>query len=235
MANDSLSGTNYYAAMNSASAVVCLLAVILVFALKLFNKVVYRLALYQVLASLALALVSIVQTIIVLYNENPEVYGRVCTAIGWLALYTQWMKLLFTMWVTVHLFCFAVLHKNLKKLEVVYIVTSILIPAIIACVPLITNTYGLIQGGANVCYIKAESRIALIETFALWSGPAMVVLLAASMAMLVTVIVLCRVAMVCSRCQYEPIREGDQYWNVLKQLLPLAAFPMLFFLFEVPL
>ena len=103
-------------ARSATAVLVCLLAAILVIILRLFKKVVYRLALYQVLASLALATNMILQNILLDYNHN---YGRQCIAMGWLLLYAEWMKLLFTMWVTFHLFCFAVLHKNLKKFVIV--------------------------------------------------------------------------------------------------------------------
>ena len=204
------------AANSSVSVLVCLLAAILVFRFQLHKKVVYRLALYQVLASLALAVVSVLEVIFINYYTNPEVYSRACTAIGWLILYAEWMKLLFTMWVTFHLFCFAVLHKNLKKLEVLYVVTSLLVPAVIAVLPLITNTYGLSPDG-TLCYIYAKNVAAFIERFALWDGPAIVTLLAASTAMLVMVIVLAYRA--CLRIRYETITAGNQYWKALKQLL----------------
>ena len=196
---------------NSVSVVVCLLAAILVIILKLYKKIVYRLALYQVLASLALATIVLLQ--------------------GVLLLYADWMKLLFTMWVTFHLFCFAVLHKNLKKLEVLYVVTSLLVPAVIACIPLITHSYGRSQDG-TACYIYAFHDAASIEMFTLWDGPAMIFLLATSTAMVVMVIKL--TGRVCLRARYEPITDGDRFWKALKQLLPLAAFPILFFFFEIP-
>ena len=148
-----------------------------------------------------------------------------------LGVYAEWTKLLFTMWVTFHLFCFAVLHKNLKKLEVLYVVTSLLIPAVIATVPLITHTYGLSSGG-NICYIYANTSVAFIERLALWDGPTMLMLIAASTAMVVMVTKL--TSQVRRRSKYEPITDGDQFTKALKQLLPLAAFPMLFFIFEIP-
>ena len=91
---------------NSVSVLVCLLAAILVLISKLYKKVVYRLALYQVLASLAMATQAILKVILLDYSSS---HGRECIAMGWLVLYSEWMKLLFTMWVTFHLFCFAVL------------------------------------------------------------------------------------------------------------------------------
>ena len=131
------------------------------------------------------------------------------------------MKLLFTMWVAFHLFCFGVFHKNLKKLEVLYVVTSLLVPAVIACVPLTTNTYAL----SGWCYLKQNTTVEIIEKVVLWDAPATIILLAASAAMVAMAIKLRRRAM---------MYEGDQYRKALKQLLPLVAFPILFFVFMIP-
>ncbi|KAL5509162.1 hypothetical protein EMCRGX_G004474 [Ephydatia muelleri] len=174
------------AVANGVSVLVCLLAAFLLRWLKLYKKLVYRLALYQVLSALAMASVGATQVVFINYDELSTIYRRLCTAIGFLWLYSQWTKLLFTMCVTFHLFCFAVLHKNLKKLEVLYVVTSLLVPALIAIVPLITHTYGLSPGG-NACYIYANTSVAFMERLALWDGPAMLMLIAASTAMVVMV------------------------------------------------
>eukprot|EP00731_Ephydatia_muelleri_P013120 Em0007g430a len=219
------------AVANGVSVLVCLLAAILLCCLKLYKKLVYRLALYQVLSALALTSVSVMQVVVINYDKSPILYGRVCTAIGFLEVYTEWTKLLFTMWVSFHLFCFAVLHKNLKKLEVLYVVTSLLVPVVIAAVPLTTNAYGLSPDG-NACYIYANRSVAFIERLALWDSPAMLMLIAASTAMVVVVIKL--TSQVYRRSKYEPITDGDHFTKALKQLLPLAAFPMLFFIFEIP-
>ena len=173
------------AVANGVSVLVCLLAAILLCCLKLYRKLVYRLALYQVLSAMAMASVGAMQVVFINYDESPNMYGRVCTALGYLWLYTEWTKLLFTMWVTFHLFCFAVLHKNLKKLEVLYVVTSLLVPALIAIVPLVTHTYGL-SPGSNTCYIS-NTRVGFVERLSLWDGPAMLMLIAASTAMVVMV------------------------------------------------
>ena len=219
------------ATTNSVSFLVCLLAVILVLRLKLYKKLVYRLALYQVLASLLMAAVQTSQVVFINYNESPNVYRRVCVAIGLFMMYAEWTKLSFAAWVTFHLFCFAVLHKNLKKLEVLYVVTSLFIPSLITVVPLITNSYGLSPYG-TVCYVYANQSTAFIERLAMWDGPAMFILLVASTAMVVMIIKLaCKVRW---RSKYEQITDGDQFEKALKQLLPLAAFPILFFLFEIP-
>eukprot|EP00731_Ephydatia_muelleri_P013171 Em0007g481a len=171
------------------------------------------------------------QVVFINYDDAPNIYGRVCTALGLLQVYTESTKLFFTVSVAFHLFCFAVLHKNLKKLEVMYVVTSLLIPALIAIVPLVTHAYGLSPGG-NICYIYANTSVAFIERLALWDGPAMLMLIAVSTAMVAMVIKLA--SQVCRRSKYEPITDGDQFWKALKQLLPLATFPLMFFIFEIP-
>ena len=187
------------------------------------------------LSSLAFATVETLQIIFVNYDEHPRVYGQVCTAIGWFSFYTRWVKLLFTVWVTSHLFCFAVLHKNLQKLEVLYVVTSLLVPAAIAAVPLTTHSYRLSPYN-SYCYIENSSsgQVELIENLALWDLPAMVILVVLSIGMVVIVIKLAHRA--CWRSKYEPITEGDHdlFQKALNQLLPLAAFPTLFFVCIIP-
>lgn len=224
------------AAINSVSVLVCLLAVILVFALKLHKKVVYRLSLYQVLSSLFFATVETLQIIFVNYRENPEshIYGQACIFFGWLDMYTRWMKLLFTTWVTFHLFCFGVLRKNLDKLEIFYVVTSVFVPAVIAVVPLTTHTYKPSPFYAY-CFIYSSNdshQIELIESLVLWDVPAMVILLAASVAMVTMLGTIAK--LLCRKSKYEALIAGDHFWKVLRHLLPLAAFPILFFICVIP-
>ena len=38
------------------------------------------------------------------------------------------IKLMFTVWISIHLFALAVFHKNLQKLESLYVVSSLIIP-----------------------------------------------------------------------------------------------------------
>ena len=223
-------------ATNSLSVLVCLMAAIFVCRLQLYRQTVYRLALYHVLASLAVALIMVIQNIFIInYHKDSDVYRPVCIAVAWFALYSEWVKLLFTMWVTFHLFCFGVCHNNLKKLKVVYVVTSLLVPAVIAVVPLSTHTYGLTSSGT--CWITDNnntnlSSIMTTERFVLWYGSSIVMLLAASTAMVVMVAKL--IHSICQRLRYGPIPNGDPFIQALKQLLPLAAFPIFFLVFSIP-
>eukprot|EP00731_Ephydatia_muelleri_P012372 Em0006g1266a len=191
--------------INTTSVLACILAAILVAALQLYKKVVYRLALYQVLSSLALASLEMFQSIYVNYSENPAAYDKVCAAFGWLVYYSQWSKLLFTGWVTLHVFCFGAFQKDLRRLE--------------------DRVY---DARHYVCYIldaEPGSNAALIERFVLWDCPALIILFASSVAMGAMVI---KLIYVCFRS------KSEQYRKAIKQFLPLATFPILFFVFIIP-
>ena len=227
--------------INSFSVLVCLIAVVWVFISKLYISAVYRLALYQVLAALAYAVVELLQLPVLAYSTDSDQRDRACKAIGWLSMYCIWVKLLFTMWVTFHLFFFAVLHKDMKKFEALYVVTSLLIPALIAAVPLTVPIASYGYSPVDGCYIPAyngnyTARIqdAAIERFTLWEGPAVVMLFAASATMFAVVMKLSRTICQRRRYSYDTLSEDDQFTKAFKQILPLAAFPVIFFVFVVP-
>ena len=70
----------------------------------------------------------------------------------------------------------------------------------------------------------------------LWGGPATAILIAESAAMVFTVLVLTRIVYLRSSLRVnEPvITGGDQFRKALGQMLPLAAFPIAFFVFSIP-
>ena len=220
---------------NAVSVFVCLLAAVLVCALKVHKKTVYRLALYQVLASLVYAGSSVCQILLLYHhasltqNDESELL-RLCQVLVFTVVFASWMKVCFASWVAFHLFIFAVFHKNMKQLEVLYVVSSLLVAAVLACVPFATHSYGL-QG--SVCWIQSwkdncptnVSVVGVVEQFQLTYGPSMAVLLIVSVAMVVMVI-----AIFCRSRKY----HDGQNSKVLQQLLPLAVYPLLFFVFTIP-
>ena len=195
---------------------------------------VYRLALYQILTASALSAQSMGQIFLLKHSALLETIRPLCQAFGFLFLYAELVKLLFTVWVTFHLFCYAVFHRNLKRLEVMYVVTSLLIPAGVASVPIATHTYGLseswcwIQNWKDNCPGGIPLVIGEVEQFALWYGPAMVILSFVSIAMVIMAIVLTY------RAYLWRAFRNNQNQKAVKQLLPLVAYPVLFFAFIVP-
>ena len=224
-------------ASNGISVLVCFAALVLVCALRLYKVAVYRLSLYQVLTALAFSIVSTIQVMMVDYDTDVDVYSRVCIVMAYAFTCIALSKLMFSLWVTFHLVSFAVCQKNLKRLEVLYVMSSLVIPALVAVVPFTTDTYGL---SGSWCWIETwkgncpneTSLEGVIEQFSLWLGPAMFTLLASSTAMVVMVIVLAY--RVLHRLEYMSVSDRNQYWTALKQLLPLAAYPILFCIFFVP-
>ena len=200
--------------------------------LKLYKKTVYRLALYQVLASLLYAAQSVCQIFLIYRHSSiphDEQLTNFCQALAFTVVFSSWLKVTFTAWVTLHLFLFAVFHKNMKRLEVLYVASSFLISAVIAIVPFTTHSYGLqgsvcwIQSWENNCPAKIVTT-GVVEQFALTYGPSMAILLIVALAMVVMVIVVLR------RIYF----HRGQNSKALQQLLPLAVYPILFFVFTVP-
>ena len=206
------------------SILVSLLAALSVCVMKLHKKTVYRLALYQSLSSLLFSAQFAAQFVFI-DCDRMMLDADKCTLFAFLDLYSGWTKLIFTACVTFHLFCFAVLHKNYRRLEPLYVVFSLIIPAVIASVPLALRGYG--PAGFS-CWIEERRnngsliRDGVIETFALWYGPSTIILIFTSLAMIVLVIALVR------RAYFRRPLMRYQNGKALKQLLPLAAFPILF-------
>ena len=204
---------------------------------KLYKQLAYRLALYQVLAAMAYGAVCSMQAIFVNYDKHPVIYSRVCQVVASLTFNLEWVKLLFTTCVTFHLFCFAVFYKNLKKLEFVYITVSTLIPTVLASIPYITHTYGRagawcwIQDWENNCppdIFEAGNA----ETFALWFGPALFILLLDSVAMVAMGIALtCRAHKDRDKAHELLLSTNRAHKSALNQMLPLLAYPIIFFVF----
>ena len=206
-----------------AAVVLCTVAAILVLVRKFYGQLVYRLALYQVLSSLLFSTLQVLQLIFLNYRKDPDQYRPWCLAIAFLHLYSMWMKLCFTAWVTCHLFCFAMYSRNMKRLEPVYIVTSLLLPAPICAIPFITGSYGLLESWCGIVGSKDGCPYfeGIIQQFFLWYVPAFVVLLVESVAMVAMM-----VTVLCFVLQKKINSSGIQ---ALKQMLSLAAYPLAFF------
>lgn len=171
----------------------------------------------------------------IIFIKHPTLSGvnkDLCVFFAVFDMYSAWMKLLFTLCVTFHLFCFVFFYKNLKRLETTYVLISLLTPAVLAAIPVITHTYGLSgswcwkQNWKDNCPSDVLD-VGVIEQFSLYYGPSMAILTFTSLAMVAMVIILLR-RVYTKRILY------DQNWNALRQLLPLTAFPTLFFVLTIP-
>ena len=211
-----------------SATVVCSTAALLVFIFKLHKYFVHRLALYQVLAAFFYALALTFELVFLIVDKDKE-YRWLCETISFFFLYSSWVKLLFTAWVVVHLFCFTVFYKNLQNLEVLFVIISIVTPLLFTWIPFLSNVYGpagawcWIENWKNNC-VDHPNPLGVIEQFTLWYGPAMICSIVESIAIIVIVLRL----LLC----YQPDRDEEMSLlsrrrrrKAFKELLPLLAYP----------
>lgn len=210
------------------SFLVCSAALFLVYMMKLYRKLIYRLAAYQVVSALVYSVIEISQLAFLNYKGSSS---KACVAVAFLNQFVLSMKVVLTIWVTFHLFCFAVLYKDMKKLEHFYVLTSFVVPLVVAVIPFTTQTYGLagswcwIRNSRDDCGSDIEG---VVEQFVLFYGPAVVALVAESVAMVAIVVILIR------RKKDTLVDLSRKHDEALNRMLPLASYPFVFCVLIVP-
>lgn len=210
------------------SFLACASALVLVYVMQLYKRLIYRLAAYQVISALVYSVIEISQIAFLNYNEAG---GAACMAVAFLDQYVLGIKLMLTVCVTYHLFCFAVLYRNMKRLEAVYVLTSLTIPLAVALVPFATRSYGLagswcwIRSSADNCTLSYQG---VAEQFALFYGPAVVALVIESVAMVAILIILI------NRKKNTLLALSHKHDEALNRMLPLASYPFIFCMLIVP-
>ena len=221
------------AASGTSSLLLCTLAISILIALRLYKHLVYRLAMYQVLAALFRGFS--ICLFFMLYGYRNSLYYRVsCKFTAFFMQHCVWVELIFTSWLTLHLFCYIIFFKNLKRFEWLYLSSSVLVPLLFDWIPFIHNSYGV--SGAW-CYIRSwEDNCATVkyiegiaEQFALFYGPASVFLTLNTIAVVIMFAVSLRRVCKNSEAENEPLNDKNQYFKVMKQLLPLLAYPIIYF------
>lgn len=224
----------------SISVFMCVITITLVFVYKLHKHFTYRLASYQVFSSMCFSGSLIVQISLINNNFNDT---PLCETLGFFVEYFMWVKLLFTMSLVFHFFVLAIYLKNLHKFEVIYFVISVTLPLFYVWIPFVRQTYG--QAGAW-CWIKdwkgdcatLNHNRGIIEQFVLWYGPLYASLTA-------SVIIAIYVGITLARRAYRnrlttseagPLlhttiqAENTHNQAALKQLIPLLAYPVIFYI-----
>ena len=183
------------ASLAGAGVLICATSIVLAASLKLYKQLVYRLAIYQVCSALGFEVTAILDTV----QFTILTYSKGLTYHFPPSLLDQcFSNYIFRNNDAVHLFCFAVCYRNLKRLELCYVVTSLVVSLVVSIVPFTTKSYGQENNGSSWCWIVTENQnchpnssktAGFIEVFALWFGPALVSLLAVSS--LVAIYVMC--------------------------------------------
>ena len=227
------------ASVGFISVVCCTTALILVCISRLYRHFIYRLALYQVLASLCLSVMMVAGLMLINYKDGKLYYRVTCQVLAFLDQFCEILKLFFTCWLTFHLFLYVVFFKNFKKLELLYISSSLLVSLVFAFIPLSTSSYGVsgawcyIRSWKNDCDSTEDYTVGIAEQFSLYYGPATLFLVLNIIAIVIMIVLLMYRAYKSVRCRTETQSltgsNKDQRIEVLKQLLPLLAYPIIYF------
>ena len=187
--------------ISAVSLLPSLATVIFVCVLKLHKTLVYRLALYQVLSAMEFSVVWITAAAPQLrqaYKIESFTYNvsylngsyhlvnvshfsldvkpaPAVVVFEALLLGSAFIKLIFTFWIVIHLFALAVFHKNLQRLEPLYVVSSLLVPLVVTATLLGVNltpsslqeACGLIE---NTVYIIIFAVLVLISVLIVGMG-----------------------------------------------------------------
>ena len=228
----------------SVSLIMCVFTVTLVVCLRLHKHFIYRLASYQVLSSMFFSISLILQ----LSQKFWEIDHTICEVFGFLLQYFMWVKLLFTVCLVFHFFVLAVYLKNLYKFELLYVLVSILLPMLVVWIPFVGRKYG--EAGAW-CWIKdwkdncaqVNDVIGVVEQFVLWYTPLFMSLTISIVIAVFILIILTRRGYASAAginqsetgpLMYSTIQaETKNIQAALKQLLPLLAYPIIFYVLAI--
>ena len=217
----------------SAIAVLtCLATVIFVCVLKLHRILFYRLALYQVLSAMECTVVWITQAAYITHKlylnsyYNGSTFGsyidldpKAVAVLGVLFVGSGFICTMLTFWIAIHLFALAMFHKNLKRLEPLYVVSSVFIPMAIGTMLFVMDLPRL----QDACGLTEAIGYRII--FA--------VMILISLLIVVMGTILCYRA--CRRRSLALSEYGKQHKKVLYEMLPLLVYPIYFLLTSIPI
>ena len=133
-------------------------------------------------------------------------------------------EVMFTTWVTVHLFAIAIFNKNLKKLEPVYVVSSVFFPLVIALL-MLTTMFTTTAKNPSLTKPTAIEEI-IITTL---SGACVIITF---LSVIILVVILC-----CRAYRKKagiPSQLSQQHRIALYEMMPILSFPILFLILAIP-
>ena len=211
----------------------CVASVALAACLGLHRRPIYRLAMYQVGGAISYgttAILDVIQLLLMEYHSKERaINAPLCLFTAYLNTYSTLINLFFTVITTVHLFLFVVFYKDMKRLEIGYILASLVLPAVIAAVPFATKTYGQQLLGQPWCWIVLDPddcsyytdshTVSIVEVFTLWLGTALLALLVVSS---LVAVMFCVLAWRVRRRS----RGFEINKVIIRQMLPLVGYPI---------
>ena len=202
-----------YLPVSSISVLLCLATVVVVCKQRLHKTLVYRLAMYHILSEMEFSIIWIIASIILLIF-NSFLSAVELAVLNAVLMGSSFIKLMFTVWKSIHLFALAVFHTNMQRLERLYVVSSLFIPLAV--------TIGLL-GRACRGYSTHQSELIIF----------IIIFVIVSLLMVVMGTILCHRA--CRRRNILLSEYDKQHKKALCEMLPLLLYPIFFLLLATPL
>ena len=194
--------------LGALAVLTCCVALVVLLCFKAYKQFLQRLVLYLTLGTTLYCLTSVLQVAAKLQHFAE------CAAVGYLITYSGWMKVTLMCSITLHFFLLAMFQKSLKKYEWVITLLAFLLPAVVAAVPLSTNTYGHPKAWCWIC--PTEKGFA--QQVALWYVPFAILMSLNYIAMGMIL------SSVCLQDKHTPI--SNRHRQTIKDSLPLLFYPM---------
>ena len=210
-------------------------AVVIVPATKLHKLLVYRLALYQVVSAKFLLVAWVMRYLVTFYTDtsNHQALKSIDTLVGVAVM----LKVMLTAWISLHLFLLSVFHKNMKRFEPLYLVSSIIAALTVLIVGLVNALHKDDSMNTNYTTIafvnKSDNSLGgfLGGQTILTSIGAVVLLLTSVLVVAMGIILCCRAY----RRKNGIVSHPDkQHKKVLYEMMPLFVYPILLTLLFIP-
>jgi hypothetical protein len=206
------------------SALCCIFVICLIFLLKKHYFFIQRIILYHCLAALFRAAALITHFQRLKYNDDSETSRTLCSLSGFVDQVSRWYLLVDYSVITFTLLMTAVFHKNVARLERLYVVLIFVFPLTFNWIPFINNSYG--RSGV-FCWIRStnfddctQHKFGYILQFALWNVHFSIALILIIPTFLVVIVVVAW-----QRCHL----RGKS--DTLRKTLNEEVWPLLFFPF----
>ena len=133
------------------SALCCIFVICLIFLLKKHYFFIQRIILYHCLAALFRSVALITHFHRLKYNDQSETSTILCSITGFLDQVTRWYLLLDYSVLTFTLLMTGVFHKNVARLERLYVALIFVLPLTFNWIPFINNSFGR---SGSFCWIR---------------------------------------------------------------------------------
>ena len=159
------------------SALCCIFVICLIFLLKKHHFFIQRMILYHCLASLidSFGYILGLQHLGYRIQSIAEAQDTLCTISGFVTLLASWILIVDYSVITFTLLMTAVFHKNVMRLEPLYVIMIFVLPLTFTWIPFVGNSYGEIEGR---CWIRnfnyndcTEHPLGKVFAVVLWIVP----------------------------------------------------------------